>query len=127
MGFPEEPTAGRGRGDAAASVRAEALDAVSEAQQWQLAEARWQAVEQVLVAMHAALEAGDTQALEAATTELELLGPLRITRIGAAPVAAPPHVLALLNRMVYTLGGITAAQQQPGGDTGAGDDDASRS
>jgi hypothetical protein len=118
MGVPEETDI--------ASARAEALDAVSEALQWQLADARWQVVEQVLVAMDAALAAGDVQALMAATAELELAGPLRLTRISVAQVAAPPQIRDLLNRMVFSLGGITAGQQ-PTGSAGAGDDGASRS
>jgi hypothetical protein len=118
MGVPEDSEI--------ASARAEALDAVSEAQQWQLADARWQVVEQVLVAMDAALAAGDVQALMAATAELELAGPLRLTRISVAAVAAPPQVRGLLNRMVYSLGGITAGRQQTTPNVAAGDDGASR-
>jgi hypothetical protein len=80
----------------------------------------------VLIAMDAALAAGDLQALEAASADLGLAGPLRITRIGATPVVPPvPPVRDLLNRLVFSLGG-TPVPPEPE-DAGADDDDTSRS
>ncbi|HUY46730.1 MAG TPA: CATRA system-associated protein [Streptosporangiaceae bacterium] len=109
-------------------VRAEALDVVSDALQWRLAEARWQAIEQVLSAMDAALEADNLDALAAATADLELAGPLRITRIGATPVVPPaPPVRDRLNQLVHSLGGVPAAQHHEPEDAGADDDGASGS
>jgi hypothetical protein len=109
-------------------MRAEALDVVSDALEWRLAEARWEAVEQVLVVMDAALEAGDPDALAAATADLELAGPLRITRIGATPVVPPaPPIRDRLDRLVHSLGGGPAAQHQEDEDSGAGNDGASGS
>jgi hypothetical protein len=101
-----------------AVIRAEALDVLKDALQWQLTETRWPAIEQVLAAMHAAVTDRDPDALMAATADLELAGPLRTraTRIGAPPLLpAPPKVLERLNRLVFTLGGVPAATgEDPG-------------
>jgi hypothetical protein len=119
-----EPPAGRDSGSMA-DVRAEALDVVLDALQWRLAEARWQAIEQMLIAMEAALEAGAVEDLAAATADLELAGPLRITRIGSTPLIPPgPPIRDLLNRMVYSLGGMPADQEGPE-QAGADDHDTS--
>jgi hypothetical protein len=126
MVSPGGPPANSDSGDGA-DVRAEALDVVSDALQWRLADARWQVIEQVLIAMDAALAAADLDALAAATADLELSGPLRITRIGATPVVPPtPPVRDLLNRLVFSLGGITAGQQHAIKDAGGDDGGASR-
>jgi hypothetical protein len=103
---------------------AEALDVLSDAQLWQLAEARWQTIEQVLAAMEAALASGDIDALAEATAALELAGPLRILPIGPA-VGPTPVARDLLNRLVYFLGGVSAEEQAT--DAGAGDAGSSRS
>jgi hypothetical protein len=93
-------------------VRAEALDVISDALVWRLADARWSAIEETLAAMDAALAANDAKALAAATIDLELAGPVRITRIGAVPVVPPPPAIRdRLNRLVYSLGGTPAADQ----------------
>lgn len=111
-----------------ADVRAEALDVISDALEWRLAEARWQAIEQVLSAMEAALEADNMDALAAATADLELAGPLRITRIGATPVVPPTTpVRDRLNQLVHSLGGIPVAQHHEPDDAGTGDAGASGS
>lgn len=100
----------------AAGVRAEALDVISDALQWRLSDARWQAIEPVLVAMSAALAADDPGALTAATADLELAGPTRVTRIGAIPVVAPPQpVRDRLNQLVFSLGGTPTAQREAPG------------
>lgn len=85
---------------------------VSDALGWRLAVARWDGVVQVLAAMDDALTARDQDALVAATTDLEMAGPRRITRIGAPPVVPPPApVRDLLNRLVHELGGVTAPSE----------------
>jgi hypothetical protein len=103
-----------GTGTAAAEVRAEALDLLQDALEWQLAEGRWQAIEHTLIAMDAALAANDLAALTAATADLELAGPLRITRIGATPmVPAAPPIRDRLNHLVYVLGGKQETREEP--------------
>jgi CATRA-associated small protein len=115
MSSLEEPGPGWNPADTG-SVRAEALDVISDALSWRLAGTRWAAIEQVLVAMDAALAAGDVTALATATTDLELAGPVRITRIGADPVVPPPPAIRdRLNQLVHSLGGVPAAgQPDPG-------------
>jgi len=127
MDSSDEPPLSWDSGDVV-DVRAEALDVLSDALQWRLAEARWQAIEQVLITMDAALEADDLDALAAATADLELAGPLRITRIGATPVVPPaPPVRDRLNRLVHSLGEVTAAQHHEPEDAGPDDDGSSSS
>jgi CATRA-associated small protein len=99
----------RDSGDRTA-VRSEALDVLSDVLLWQLAEPRWQAIEQILVAMDAALAQGDMDALEEATADLELAGPVRLIPIGPA-VGPTPVARDLLNRLVHSLGGVTAPGQ----------------
>jgi hypothetical protein len=108
-------------------LHAEALDVLSDAQLWQLAEARWQTIEQVLATMDAALASGDIDALAEATAALELAGPLRIIPIGSA-VGPTPVARDLLNKLVHFLGGVSAKEQtgEPT-DAGAGDAGISRS
>jgi CATRA-associated small protein len=108
-------------------VRTEALDVLSDALFWQLAEARWQAIEQILIAMDAALARGDLDALAVATADLELAGPLRIVPIG--PATGPtPVARDLLNKLVHVLGGVTAGGQAgESEDAGEGHADTSRS
>jgi hypothetical protein len=101
----------------AAGPRAEALEVVSDALQWRLTKERWQAIKQVLAAMDAAIAADDSDALAEATADLELSGPVRITRIGTIPVVpASKPVMYQLNRLVYSLGGTVQppADEDPG-------------
>jgi hypothetical protein len=108
-------------------LHGEALDVLSDAQLWQLAEARWETIEQVLATMEAALASGDIDALAEATAALELAGPLRILPIGPA-VGPTPVAGDLLNRLVYSLGGVSAKEQAGDPtDAGAGDAGISRS
>jgi hypothetical protein len=115
MSSLDEPGPG-GNSAAAGGVRADALDVLSDALSWRLADARWAAIDQVIAAMSAALEADDVAALAAATADLELAGPVRITRIGAVPVVPPPPAVRdRLNQLVHSLGGVPAADQsEPG-------------
>jgi hypothetical protein len=111
MSSQEEPGPGWNSADTG-GVRTDALDVLSDALSWRLVGPRWAAIEQVLAAMDAALAAGDVAALAAATTDLELAGPVRITRIGAVPVVPPPPAIRdRLNRLVHSLGGVPAADQ----------------
>jgi len=86
---------------AAVSVHSDALDVLSEVLMWQLAAPRWQAIEEVLIAMAAALQTNDLEALAEATIDLELAGPVRITRIGGTSLSAPTD--AVRSRVVQLI------------------------
>ena len=125
MAPPSEPPRDGGAG-AMTAAYAEALDVVEDALLWRLTEARWQAIEDVLTAMEAAAAAGDPAALTSATADLELAGPLRLTRIGATPaVPAAAAVHDQLIRLRYSLGGVSVAEQDQADDAGADDGRAS--
>jgi hypothetical protein len=107
-------------------VRAQALDALSDASSWKLAEERWQEICRVLATMTAALDSGDVEALAVATARLELAGPLRIIRIGAT-AGPPPPARDLLNKLVHALGGVTAERRpKEPGDAGTASADSPR-
>jgi hypothetical protein len=107
----DEPTPGWDSGHVS-DVRAEALDVISDALQWRLTNARWEAIAQVLAAMAAALAEGDVAALSAATADLELAGPLRLVKIDATSVVpAPPQIRERMNRLVHSLSGAPGADR----------------
>jgi hypothetical protein len=82
----------------------DALDVLSDLSEWRLSEARWEEVERVVATMQAALAAGDSAMLGEATADLELLSPIRITRVGATPtVPAPERVRERRNQLEQTL------------------------
>jgi CATRA-Associated Small Protein len=126
-GAPERSNSGT-----VAETKADALDVLSDALQWQLSEARWRAIEQILTTMNTALETGDMAALAAATADLELAGPLRIIPIGPPPVGPTREARYLLNKLVHTLDGTMVGEGPEDGEPGdsaAGDgaDDADNS
>ena len=104
----------------AAEMRSEALDVVMDTQQWELTDARWEAIDQILMAMDAALAARDPKALGEATVELELQGPLRIIRIGSnQAVPANQRIRDQLADLVLKLGATSIDGNNSGSkDTG---------
>ncbi len=104
MVSPEEQAL-RSDSVADAAARGDALDALLDASQWDLTETKWVAIEQILDAMQAALASGDRDAFVATTTDLELAGPFRITKIGSESVKPPRVVRDRLNQLVHALGG----------------------
>lgn len=91
------------------TVRADALELLDALAGWRLAPARWDRVAEVLAAAAEAAAGGDAAALDAAVGELELAGPVRITRIGATPtLPPPPAVRERANHLVHALGGSPA-------------------
>jgi hypothetical protein len=121
MSSPGEPAPSWNSFDTG-GVRAEALDVVSDALQWRLADARWIGIERVLAAMDTAIAANDVAALATATADLELAGPVRIIRIGTVPVGPPPSAIRdRLNRLVHSLGGISVADRPEPGQAGSGE------
>lgn len=92
-------------------VREEALEVLIEALQWRLTEACWQSIDQSLIAMDTALMASDPAALAAATADVEIAGPVRITKIGDPQVEPPPPVRDRINRLVHSLGAVQEPQR----------------
>jgi hypothetical protein len=107
-----------------AEERTEALEVVEDALEWRLHPCHWERIAPIVAALIEALEHGDRQALVTATADLELAGPLRITRIGDDPLLPPPPAVRdRLNRLIHTLGGLAP----PDGSTTADEDDPMRS
>jgi hypothetical protein len=93
---------------------------VEDALEWRLHPSRWERIAPIVAALTEALEHGDREALVTATADLELAGPLRITRIGDDPlVPPPPPVRDRLNRLVHTLGDVAVADELMAGDEDA--------
>jgi hypothetical protein len=98
----------------------DAVDVLGDLPAWRLAPGRWEQVEQTLDALGAAIGAGDLHAVESAVAVLEVLGPTRITRIGANPtMPVPAPIRERTQTLVHLLSGFTAATaggRDPGGD-----------
>jgi len=107
---------------------ADALDVLGDVGAWRLTEPRWVQVETILQSLATAVAAADFDGLRRATAELELIGPVRITRIGATPIVAPPRrVRDITNHLVHQLTAATGdASGRSGNDGGEGSGDRSR-
>ncbi|MGX1543065.1 CATRA system-associated protein [Streptomyces adustus] len=107
-------------------TRDDAVDVLTDLLEWQLVEERWEGVDAILRSLTEALAAGDGAALRNATAELELAGPIRITRIGAEPlIPAPDRTRDRANRLVHALGSQPPKPRDDGpADDAEGDDDA---
>jgi hypothetical protein len=71
---------------------------------WQMAPPRWTKIAGKLDRLDAALAAGDPVVLRQAVTDLQISGPVRITRIGTKTVTGVPKpVLDLRNTLVHKL------------------------
>ncbi|MFB7336955.1 CATRA system-associated protein [Streptomyces adustus] len=107
-------------------TRDDAVDVLTDLLEWQLVEERWERVDAIVRSLTEALAAGDRAALRNATAELELAGPIRITRIGAEPlIPAPDRTRDRANRLVHALGSQPPEPRADGpADDAEGDDDA---
>jgi hypothetical protein len=100
---PTPPTPGPGA--LPSSLKADIVDIVSDVLQWRLTEARWKQVEQLVNALHEALQTASLEAVEKATADLELASPLRIIPIGTPPLEPPESQLrGIVVRIVHDLG-----------------------
>ena len=92
--------------DGSAQIQEDALNVLRDVLLWELSPARWEGIAGVLEALAADLELGDLGTLAEATIELELAGPVRITRIGATPTEPPPPpVRERINQLIHSLSG----------------------
>ncbi|XVS61692.1 CATRA system-associated protein [Actinosynnema sp. CA-299493] len=82
----------------------DALGVLADVASWRLTDGRWSTVTALLTALLDAVEDADVDAFRAATIQLELASPTRITRIGAEPAVPPPApVLEIANSVVHRL------------------------
>lgn len=82
-------TQGHGR-DAAAEERANALEVLGNILRLQLTPARWDRIAAIMDVAIAAEAAADLDGVWQATDELDLIGPIRVVRIGGTPIVPPP-------------------------------------
>lgn len=108
-------------------ARDDAVNVLQDLVEWHLAPQRWERVDSIVGSLVDALARGDGEALREATAELELTGPVRITRIGTQSVIpVPERTRDRANHLVHTLGRQPERPQQeertdastdgPGGD-----------
>ncbi|MEV0168103.1 CATRA system-associated protein [Nonomuraea fuscirosea] len=96
-----------------AEATADALDVLEDLPEWELVPARWERVRDILDSLEAALRTRDPEAAREAIADLELSGPVRVTRIGTKPtVPEPEEVRDRRNRLVFSLGGDTLSDQE---------------
>jgi hypothetical protein len=105
-------------------ARADALDVLADLLRWQLVPKRWERVERIVDSAAQAVVAGDADALRDAIGELELAGPVRVTRIGATPLVPPPErVRDRANHLVHSLGGASQRDTSRPADSTTGPED----
>lgn len=115
----QRPTAA----DLEVQATAEAIDVLRDVLVWELAPPRWHEVERIVESIEAALAAADVDALREVTADLELVGPVRIPRIGATPqVPAPDRVRERTNHLIHSLGATSSATPPDTSTQGTEDD-----
>ncbi|WP_107655633.1 CATRA system-associated protein [Nocardia suismassiliense] len=91
-------------------TRDDILDVLSDLAEWRLPPPRGAYVAQAVDALTEAVANGDALAVREAIDEVELMGPVRATRIGTSDrSSAPSRVMDRVNTLVHTLGGDPAA------------------
>lgn len=82
----------------------DAVNVLQDVLQWHLSPARWEAIGAVIEVMEA--DTADLDAISDGTSQLEMAGPVRITRIGSTPTEPPPQkIQERLNTLVEKLSG----------------------
>jgi hypothetical protein len=121
MGVPDDPRRSVAEDEIRAETVATALDVLGDLDAWRLSEPRWARVEEILEALTAAVAAADLDGVRQATADLEVIGPVRITRIGAVPVVPPPRrVRDRTNHLVHLLTEAVDAAGRPARQDGLG-------
>jgi hypothetical protein len=100
-------------------VRQDAVSVLQDVLSWRLSTARWDVIAGSVEALATYLDLGDLAAARDIVIQLELAGPVRITRIGAVPSQPPPPpVRDRVNHLIYRLSGgnrrVTAEQLNEG-------------
>ncbi|MFD3589818.1 CATRA system-associated protein [Streptomyces sp. NPDC058683] len=108
-------------------TRTDVVEVLGDLLEWKLSPQRWDRVQALVDALADAVAAGDGDGVRDVTAELELSGPVRISRVGSDPVIpAPSHTRDVANHLVHSLGGPPPQDAGPGVGTvtgGGGDDD----
>lgn len=92
--------------DDLAEVRRDALSVLRDVLGWRLSAARWEGIAGSVEALAASLELSDLAAAEGMVIQLELAGPVRVTRIGALPTQPPPaKVRERISQLIHRLSG----------------------
>ena len=87
-------------------VGQDALSVLQDILGWKLSPARWEGIAGSVEALAAYLDLGDMAAAREIVIQLELAGPVRITRIGAVPAQpAPRPVRERVNQLIHRLSG----------------------
>ena len=87
-------------------VRQDAVSVLQDMLSWRLSTARWDAISGSVEALATYLDLGDLAAARDIVIQLELAGPVRITRIGAVPPQPPPPpVRERVNQLIHRLSG----------------------
>ncbi|MFE9581230.1 CATRA system-associated protein [Nocardia sp. NPDC006044] len=96
-------------------TREDILAVLRDATRWQLPPRRWEHVLDSVGALAVALANGDAVAVRESIAEVELMGPVRATRIGAGHRSPAPHrMLDRVHALVHSLGGepVTADEHE---------------
>lgn len=96
-------------------LRSDLLDVLDDVPVWRLAPERWQQVNELLRVIADALVSEDVGMLRDATGELELAGPVRITRIGSTPAETEPppqEVQERVNHLKHSLRSLDRPDDQ---------------
>jgi hypothetical protein len=92
-----------------------ALAVLRDARDWRLPAARWAGIPPILQSLADALDAGDWDGAAEAARQLDLVGTVRITRIGTPPSEpAPPPVRERINQLIHRLSGGQDAARDTG-------------
>ncbi len=85
-------------------TRGAAIEVLEYIVQLEMTPARWERLTELIDIAIQAATAGDRDGLRQATVELELAGPVRITRIGDSPSVPPPQgVRERVNHLIHAL------------------------
>ncbi|EFC85484.1 CATRA system-associated protein, partial [Parafrankia sp. EUN1f] len=93
-------------------LRREALAILRSVPEWELTEARWSRVIDLLAAMESALDTDgvDLDAVSEAVRRLETCAPPRITPIGSIPAQTPqPPVRERVGRLIHKVSGAAGS------------------
>lgn len=85
--------------------RAEALETLADVVEWRLPVERWDHVADIVETLAQAFAYGDMAGFRDGVIDLEMVGPVRVTRIGTTPSVPPPErVRDRVNHLVHSLG-----------------------